>query len=158
MYYLRTLVNLDWIDTLVFGPQGRGRADRFLTSRLIHTDDTSWICWREPPALPPHYRLLTWARSKMQSPLQVQEHHALLPGLIEDPDDLLNGQSEGAVICPHNHHSKLGFFSWVLIQCMATFSSFLSSPSPKSGPLRPKPKPKAVQNPNPSPIGTGVTQ
>ena len=31
----------------------------------------------------------------------------------------------------------------------------LSSPSPKSSPLRPKPKPKAVQNPNPSPIGTG---
>ena len=31
----------------------------------------------------------------------------------------------------------------------------LSSPSPKSGPLRPKPKPKAVLNPNPSPIGTG---
>ena len=29
-----------------------------------------------------------------------------------------------------------------------------SSPSPKSGPLRPKPKPKAV--PNPSPIGTGA--
>ena len=29
----------------------------------------------------------------------------------------------------------------------------LSSPSPKSGPLRPKPK--AVLNPNPSPIGTG---
>ena len=31
----------------------------------------------------------------------------------------------------------------------------MSSPSPKSGPLRPKPK--AIPNPNPSPIGTGVT-
>ena len=35
--------------------------------------------------------------------------------------------------------------------------SQLSSPSPKSSPLRPKCKPWAVLNPNPSPIGTWVT-
>ena len=34
----------------------------------------------------------------------------------------------------------------------------LSSPSPKSDPLRPNPTPKAVPIPNSSPIGTGVTQ
>ena len=36
--------------------------------------------------------------------------------------------------------------------------NFLSSPNPKSGPLRPKPKPRSVLNQNSSPIGTGVTQ
>ena len=36
--------------------------------------------------------------------------------------------------------------------------TFLSSPSPKSSPPRPKTNPKPVQKKNPSPIGTGVTQ
>ena len=42
--------------------------------------------------------------------------------------------------------------------CSFCAFDFLSSPSPKSGPLRPKPNHKAVPNPNSSPIGTGMTQ
>ena len=42
------------------------------------------------------------------------------------------------------------------IRITTLHKQILSSPSPKSGPLRPKPKPKAV--PNQSPIGIGLAQ
>ena len=48
-------------------------------------------------------------------------------------------------------------YNYFSLRLNKAYCPLLSSPTPKSGPLRPKPKTKAVLNPNPSPIGTGVT-
>ena len=46
--------------------------------------------------------------------------------------------------------------AWIKYSILLPWLGVLSSPSPKSSPLRPKPDPKPVKNQNPSPIGTGA--